>query len=59
MKLIFQTRVTISDNLDPWHFSYLGKDYFTNVPETQEFNRLLYCPIKSIYTGKTNAEYRE
>ncbi len=49
-----------STQLDPWHFAYLGKDYFENVSLVLGFNGSLDCPIKSIYTGNTSkVEYKQ
>ncbi len=53
--------VNISANIenDPWHFSYLGKEYFEKVSEILGYGGNLDCPIQSIYTGKKGEEYEK
>jgi hypothetical protein len=47
------------DQLDPWHFSYLGKGYFLNIAYVLGYGHTLDCPIDIVYTGKSNVEYIE
>lgn len=46
-------------NPDPWHFSYLGKDYFENVSSVLGFGGDLDCPIKAIFTGNKGVKYED
>ncbi len=43
-----------NSDLDPWHFSYLGKDFYENISKILGYGGILDCPIKAIYTGKTS-----
>jgi len=43
--------------LDPWHFSYLGKNYFENVSRVLGFGGDLNCPVKAVYTGIKGVKY--
>lgn len=45
--------------LDPWHFSYLGKDYYENVSRILGYGGNLDCPVKAIYTGNKGVQYSD
>ena len=44
---------------DPWHFSYLGENYFLQVANNLGYVNLKYAQIEDLYIGSTGVEYKE
>jgi len=43
---------------DPWHFSFLGREYYEKISMLLGYGGSLDCPVQSVYTGKTGVEYK-